>query len=325
MSTHAQGTSLSLPARLFCYLGPPSFILLTAIASPRTALLCPLALLPTAWGFKVWRESNNRISSRRGELEVMVLTYAATGTIGITLVGLVQMALCSAVSSVVFRTKELRDTFWTELGRATIDGLTTGELERRAELAMSWQNWIFISALTFLAAGFVEESLKYIPIAYARRRGTVEQRKQRNRAYIDYTVTSALSFGLVESIGFLYASCQQGHETWSNLIVTLFERIIVGSLGHLLAASLTALRATRRDYYGDLMSWWAVVGPSIVLHGSYDFVAMAASALEGNVGWIHPTGLRMTAAMYGLIGAVIVTASLLVRREWKALGNRDQL
>ncbi|KAM0796948.1 hypothetical protein BDR22DRAFT_882348 [Usnea florida] len=325
MSIPAQGTSLSLSARLFCYLGPPSVILLTAIASPRTALLCPLALLPTAWGFKVWRESNKRISSRRGEVEVMVWTYAATSTIGITVVGLVQMAICSAVSNVIFRTKELRDSFWNEFGRATIDGLTTGQLERRAELAMSWHNWIFISAFTFLAAGFVEESLKYIPIAYARHRGTVEQRKQRNRAYIDYTVTSALSFGLVESIGFLYASCEQGHETWSKLIVTLFERIIVGSLGHLLAASLTALRATRRDYYGDRMSWWAVVGPSMILHGSYDFVAMASSALEGNVGWIHPTGLRITAAMYGLIGAVIVTASLLVRREWRSLGHRDRL
>ena len=325
MSTPAQGTSLSLSARLFCYLGPPSIILLTAIASPRTALLCPLAFLPTAWGFSIWRESNKRNSSRRGELEVMVWTYAATGTVGITVVGLVQMVICSAVSSVVFRTRELRDNFWNEFGRATIDGLTTEELTRRAELATSWQNWIFVSALTFLAAGFVEESLKYIPIAYARRRGTVEQRKQRNRAYIDYAVTSALGFGLAESIGFLYASCEQGHETWPKLMVTLFERIIAGSLGHLLAASLTALRATRRDYYGDKMSWWAVVGPSIILHGTYDTVAMAASALEGNVGWIHPTGLRMTAAMYGLIGAVIVTAASLVRREWKSLGNRDQL
>ena len=255
----------------------------------------------------------------------MVWTYAATSTVGITVVGLVQMAICSAVSNVVFRTSELRETFWNEFGRATIDGLTTEELTRRAELAMSWQNWIFISALTFLAAGFVEESLKYIPIAYARRRGTVEQRKQRNRAYIDYTVTSALGFSLVESIGFLYGSCEQGHEAWPRLMVTLVERIIVGSLGHLLAASLTALRATKRDYYGDKMSWWAVVGPSIILHGTYDFVAMGASALEGNVGWIHPTGLRITGAMYGLIGAVIVAAASLVRREWKSLGNRDQL
>ena len=325
MSTPAQGTSLSRSARLFCYLGPPSIILLTAIASPRTALLCPLIFLPTAWGFKKWREFNNRIPSRRGELEVMVWTYAATGTVGITVVGLVQMAICFSVSSVLFRTRELRDAFWTEFGRATIDGLTAEELTRRAELAMSWQNWFLISALTFPVAGLVEESLKYIPIAYARRRGTVEQRKQRNRAYIDYAVTSALSFGLVESIGFLYASCEQGHETWPKLMVTLFERIIVGSLGHLLAASLTALRATRRDYYGAEISWWAVVGPSILLHGTFDVVAMAASALEGNVGWIHPTGLRITAAMYGLIGAVVMTAALLVRREWKLLGNRDQL
>lgn len=323
MSHPTQNTSLSLSARLLCYIGPPSAIILTAFASPRTALLSPLALLPTAWFFRTWRVSNNANPSRRGELEPMIWTYAAAGTVGLTAVMLIQLVVCFVASTILFGSGKTKDEFWTEFQRSTIDGLTMDQLTRRAELAASWQNWVFNSVLTFLAAAFVEETLKYLSIAYARRRGTAEQRKQRNRAYIDYTVASALGFGVVEGIGFLYAACEEAHEAWPKLIFTLLERV-VGSLGHLLLASLTALRAIRRDYYGDQTSWWAVVGPSVILHGASNFVALGASALEGNVGWIHPTSVRNTTAMLGLMSGLIATAAWQVRREWKALNDRDR-
>lgn len=318
-----QNTSISLSARLLCYIGPPSAILLTAIASPRTALLSPFAFLPTAWLFRKWRLSNNANPSRRGELEPMIWIYAAAGTVGLTTVMLVQLVICSAASTILFGSGKTKVEFWTEFQRSTIDGLTASELTRRAELAASWQNWVFNSVLTFLAAALVEETLKYLPIAYARRRGTAEQRKQRNRAYIDYTVASALGFGVVEGIGFLYAACEEAHEALPKLMFTLLERI-VGSCGHLLLASLTALRAIRRDYYGDQMSWWVIVGPSVVLHGASNFVALGASALEGNVGWIHPIGVRNTTVMLGLMSGLIATAAWQVRREWKALDGRDR-
>ena len=323
MSHAAQNASLSLSARLLCYLGPPSAILLTSIASPRTAVLLPFAFIPTAYFFRIWRASNNFNSSRRGELEPMIWTYAAAGTVGLTTVALVQMVTGFAVGTMLFGAGEMRNDFWKELQRSTIAGLTADELARRAALAVSWQNWVFNSAMTFFLAGLVEETLKYLPIAYARRRGTAEQRQRRNRAYIDYALAGALGFSVVESIGFLYASCEQGRETGSRLIITLFERLVVCSLGHLLVASLTALRATRRDFYGDRMSWWVVVGPSVILHGAFDFVAMAASALEGNVGWIHPIDVRNTAAMSVLISGVLATAAWQVRREWKVLDDRD--
>lgn len=325
MSHPAQNTSVSLSARLLCYLGPPSAILLASIAAPRTALLSPIAFLPTAWLFKQWREANFINPSCRGELEPMIWTYAATGTFGLTAVMLVQMAICSAVSTILFGSGQISKDFWNEFQRSTVDGLTVDELSHRAELAGSWQNWVFNSALTLFMAGLVEETLKYLPIYYARRRGVAEQRQQRNRAYIDYALAGALSFSVIENIGFIYASCEQGHETWPKLMLTLFERMVVGSLGHLLAASLTALRAIRRDYYGDRMSWWAVVGPSVILHGTFDFMVMSASALEGNVGWIHPTGVWNTAAMSGLISGLIATAAWQVRRQSRALDDRDRL
>ncbi|CAF9936810.1 hypothetical protein IMSHALPRED_010909 [Imshaugia aleurites] len=324
MSHPAPNTSLSLSARLLCYFGPPSAIILTSIASPRTALLSPLAILPTAWLFHRWRESNNVSPARRGELEPMIWTYAAAGTVGLTAVMLVQLFTCYAVSTLLFAPGEPRKDFWHEFRRSTAEGLTADKLTHRAKLAVSWQNWVFNSAFTFIGAGLFEEILKYLPIAYARRRGTAEQRQQRNRAYLDYALAGALSFGVMENIGFLYASCEQGHESWRKLTLTLFERMVVGALGHLLAASLTALRAIRRDYYGDPMSWWAVVGPSVILHGTFDFVAMSASALDGNVGWIHPTGVWSTTAMFGLIGGVVATAAWQVGREWKTLEDCDR-
>lgn len=326
MMSHAtQNTTLSLSARLLCYLGPPSAILLTFIASPRAALLSPIAFLPTALLFRNWREANRINPSCGGELEPMIWTYAATGTLGLIAVMLVQMVMSSAVSTILFGSGKMSKDFCNKFQRSTVDGLTAEELWRRAELAGSWQNWIFNSALAYVIAGLAEETLKYLPIAYARRRGTLEQRQKRNRAYIDYALVGALSFGVIETIGFIYASCEQGHQSWPKLMLTLFERMFVGAFGHLLAASLTALRAIRRDYYGDRMSWWAVVGPSVILHGTFDFVVMSVSALEGNVGWIHPTGVWNTTAMFGLISALIATAAWQVRRQWTALDDRDRL
>ena len=325
MSSPNQNISLSLPARLFCYLGPPSAILLTSLASPRTALLSPLAFLPTAYFFRTWRLSNKANPSRRAELEPLIWTYAAAGTVGLVAVMLVQMAICSAASTILFIGSDgkMKDEFWTEFARSSIDGLSTDELAHRADLATAWQNWVFIGVFSFFGASLVEESLKYLSIVYARRRAAAEGRKRRGRAYVDYAVAGALGFGVVEAVGFIYAAVEQGGETWPRLMFTVFERV-VGSIGHLSVAALIALRAIRRDYYGDQMSWWAVVGPSVALHGTHDFVALGASALEGNVGWIHPVGWGDTVGMLGLIGGLMVTAAWLVRGEWKTLEERDR-
>ena len=238
---------------------------------------------------------------------------------------LVQIAICSTANTILFigSDHKTKEDFRTGFARGSIDGLTTDELARRADLAASWQNWVFIGVLSFFAASFVDESLKYLSIVYARRRARAEERKRRDGAYVDYAVAGALGFGLVEAICFISADVELGVETWSRMMFTLLEPA-VGSLGHLLVAALMALRAIRRDYYGDRMSWWAVVGPSVALHGTHDFVALGASALEGNVGWVHPVGWGDTVGMLGLVGGSTVMAAWLVRGEWKALEERDR-
>ncbi|KAK3719078.1 hypothetical protein LTR37_004642 [Vermiconidia calcicola] len=321
----SENTYLSLSARLFCYLGPLSTIALTAFASPKTALLSPLAFVHTGYLYKKWYDANRAEPSRRGKLEPMVWTFATAGTLGLEAMAVIQAAVGYAICTLIFGNGETRSYFLEEVGRSSIAGLTDDELAHRAELAWSWKNWILYGLTCFGLAGFLEEALKYSPIAWARRRRLKDDSKLRNRAYLDYALSSALSFGLVEGIGFLYASCVHGEENGSKLALTIFERLMLGSSGHLLMAALTALRAIRRDYYGEkYMSWWSVVGPSIVLHGAYDFGAMIFSASEGHVGWIHPTSTRKTIMMLLMAFGFLFTEMMLVRRELRILKDRDR-
>ena len=325
MSQLAHHTFISLPARLLCYLGPPSVILLTASASPQAALLSPFAFVPTGLLFRKWQQSSKTNPSRRGELEPIIWTYAAVGTLGLTSAALLQMAITKVVSVAIFRSSLLGKEFWEEFARSTVTGLTADQLVRRAELAASWQNWVFNAVLTFVSAGLVEETLKYLPIAYARRRGTAEEREKRNRAYIDYALAGALSFGMIETIGFLCASCEGTNESLAKSTLNLLARVIIGQAGHLSVATLTAIRAIRRDYHGDKLSLLGVIGPSVLFHGTYDFVAMTGSTLEGNVGWIQPNSVRIVAVGLGLIISLVALTTWHVKREWKALDIRDRL
>ena len=318
-------TSLSRSARLLCYLGPPSAILLTYKLSPSAGLLSPFAFLPTALLFRQWREANRKNPLCHGELEPMLWTSVGVATIGISIGALLQLGLCKATSSLLFGSGEASKVFWGEFQRNTIDGLTAHELSCRVELAKSWRNWVFNGVFSYVAAGLVEETLKYLPVIYAAHRGTPEGREPRNRAYIDYALAGALGFSLVEGLGFIYASCQADHGGMSIKLLTLFERVVLGTVGHLSYACLTALRATRRDYYGEKLSWWQVIGPSVLLHGTWNMAAMSISALEGNVGWIHPTGVWATVAVIGPAISIATATVLKVLREWSELDALDAI
>ncbi|GFF84759.1 hypothetical protein IFM61606_03038 [Aspergillus udagawae] len=316
MSSIAPNSSLSLSTRLLCYLGPPSALLLIATTSPKTALLSPLSLVPTAVFYRKWRKRSRASPARHAELEPLIWTITLSGTLGLAAAAAVQMGICQAVSAVLFSSEELRTEFWAEFSRITITGLTGEQLDRRAELASSWQNWIFNGTLTYLAAGLVEELLKYIPVIYARRRDA-KKKQRRDRAYIDYVLASALGFSVVENIGFIYSACEGGQESWPKLLLTFVERVVLGQLGHLSVACLTALRATRRDYHGDSLGLWGVIGPAVWFHGTYNFALMSVSAMEGNVGWIHPNGLRNSVLALGLVSGMIGLAIQKVKQEWR--------
>ena len=254
----------------------------------------------------------------------MIWTFAATGTLGLMTSAAIQLGVCAAANKILWGSGPTSKLFWEEFQRTTVDGVRADKLVQRALLASSWRTWVLNGIFSYLTAGLVEETVKYLPVLWARRRDTNKETKPRKRAYLDYVLAGALSFGLVECIGFIYTSAKHPNETWGVLAQNAFERIVIGQTGHLLVAALTALRAIRRDYYGDNLSWWGVVGPAALLHGTNDFAALSASALEGNVGWIHPTGFWMQTGLLGIVLGLNGIAASLVRREWKTLEERDR-
>ncbi|KUJ07639.1 uncharacterized protein LY89DRAFT_631235 [Mollisia scopiformis] len=310
-----QKTTLSLSTRLLTYLGPPSLLLLTFSISPQTALLSPLTLIPSTIFYRQWKHSP---PSQRADLEPLIWTFVSAGTLGLAIVAAAQMAIVSIASPLIFRSNPgLKDEFWVEFQRHSIEGLNAEVLGRRARIAASWQNWVFNGVLFFVGAGLVEEVLKYIPVVYARR-----CQEKKARAYVDYAIAGALGFGFVEALGFMYGS---RNEAWSRFLLIVFERMVLGQTGHVGSAVLTALRAVRRDFRGEKIGIWGVIWPAVMFHGLWDFVAVSASALEGNVGWIHPKGTGLTVGLIGMAIGMVGTILWQIKKEWKVLERELKL
>lgn len=253
----------------------------------------------------------------------MLWTGLASATLGLATVSVCQIAVCKAASILLFGSEETRRYFFREFIRNSVEGLSAAEVKERAAMAASWQNWVFNFAFSFVGASLVEESMKYAPVVYAQRRGTPEERRPRDRAYIDYVVAGSLGFSVVEMLGYI-SMAYKNNESLPKLALTILERV-GGVAGHLSVACLTALRATKRDYYGADMSWWQIMWPAVLFHGTCDFMVFSFSAWEGNVGFIHPkdwgTSVVMIAAYLGVTGSAVWCT----RREWRLLDEEDQL
>ena len=323
MASSNPQTTLSLPARLLCYIGPPSTILLTSLASPRTGLLSPIAFVPTALGFEAWRKASKTEPEARASLESLIWTFGGVGTVGLTAVMIAQITILSGTARLLFPNYIVRKAFMDEFVRATVHGLTPDEMATRVAFSSSWQNWVFNSSLSFAMAAVTEELLKLSPILFFNRKAKKGEAKLGHLAYLDYALAAGLSFGLVEGIGFLYAACESTEETGWTLARTVAERFIAGSSAHLLYAALTGLRATRKLVYGDQLSWWSVLAPAVLFHGTSNLFAFGLSTLEGNVGWIHPTGFWTQIALYSAVVGVNGLAAWSVRKEWKILRVKE--
>lgn len=235
----------------------------------------------------------------------------------------------------------------------SVDGITAEEGARRAVMAGSWRNWVFNAILSFVAAGLMEEVVKFAPVLYAKRRNGNEIEKEddsvesskvesskknrrRDRSYIDFAIAGTLGFGLVEALGFIYTICKVEGQGRGMIALMVVERV-AGQMGHLATAALSAVRATRRDFYaedgeaegedrsgGKRMPWWQIIGPSALYHGLSDFVALSASALDGNVGFIHPRGVKLVVSMIGVIGCIWGAAGWQMWKEWGELDEIDR-
>ena len=314
--TPAANASLSISARLAVVVFPCLVCWWLYNTATEAAILAPLVFLPTLCMFGAWACANHAKPERRGQLETMVWIYFSVSIFGTTLLGLAQLLTYLIAVSLVMGPHA--PEYWTEFLRGTVDGMTVEERERRAELAGTWKNWLLIVLFSFVMAGGFEEILKYLPVAYAR---YLEQKHKwkRESAYIDFALAGSLGMATVECIGFLHDTYAGGSHGLLAPIVTLVQRQIAGTTGHMTASMLTSLRATRSDFYGPVHSWLWIISPSMILHGIAIMTVFISCTLDGHVGWVHPTELISIAGMYGNFFCVVCVVTVLAYREHKIL------
>ena len=274
----------SLAGKTLCFLGLPALTITCLITSPVTAAVLPITLSPTAWLLRRWGKLDPQ---KRGHLETLIWIYTLTGTVGVVGVMALQAATVYLSTKVIFG--EQADAYMTEFLRKAVD-LTADDKLRRRDMALSWRYLAFLGVSTFVVAGLLEESLKYLSLVWARR----SKRPITHEAqYLQYAIAAGLGFSTIEMIAFVAAESKS--KSLPMLALTVLERVALGTPGHVLNACLISIYAIRRDIRREALSFWQVVGPSVFYHGVFDFVLFAISASNGNIGWVHPTDFRSLA------------------------------
>ncbi|RYP88805.1 hypothetical protein DL770_004597 [Monosporascus sp. CRB-9-2] len=173
--------------------------------------------------------------------------------------------------------------------------------------------WVFLAVLAFVVAGVVEESLKYYALQYARHYGRITHPKN----FFTLAMAAGLGFSTMEGIGFVYAAVQEDQRL-DRIVQTVAERMALGPITHTLTAGLTGLNVIRRDLRGERLGFGQVIGNSVLFHGGFNFIVMGVSALEGNVGWIHPRGITLLFVLtvaVGFVGALTATVRRRLGRQ----------
>ncbi|KAI0597786.1 hypothetical protein F4775DRAFT_218484 [Biscogniauxia sp. FL1348] len=303
----SQGQSLSHATKILVWLGLPSIVVGVWILSPLTASLIPALLLPTFC--LVWWDRAQPIDQRTN-IETFIWTYVLTGILGTTVVIIIQSILSYVFALVLFQADTER--FFAEFQRsgADIASMDAETLAARRQMAASWPNWIFNFLLAFVMAGTVEEWLKYSALALAHRYGRIFH----ERNYIVLAAAGAMGFGTFEAIGFIYAAAREP-EGPGGLAMAVVERIVVGPPMHAVGAALIGLNTARRDFHGQSLGIANIIALPLFFHGLLDFCLFSFSALDGNVGWIHPHGKRLL-LVYGVVLTVHGILIIYVRRRF---------
>eukprot|EP00808_Paulinella_micropora_P022514 g14204.t1 len=147
--------------------------------------------------------------------------------------------------------------------------------------------YIFIFLVAYLVAAFTEELLKYILIGRVRK---YVPDFFHWRGYLMCALAAALGFSTVENFGYVFSgaagarSALQGSEALGMRILVVmfltFERMCVSTPVHVMCALFTALGYIQRDVQGVPLNFFQVIGPAVLLHGTFDFVLMILGAVE---------------------------------------------
>ncbi|KAI0376259.1 protease prsW family-domain-containing protein [Hypomontagnella monticulosa] len=289
----------------------PALFIGLVILSPVTAFLSLFILAPT---FLLLRYDGTHPADQRVDLETFIWTYMLTGTVGVAAVILVQLAVSTALCFALFPTTAI--TVLTEVGRSEPDvaNLDADALATRHQIASDVRYWVFMLAFAFSAAAIPEEFLKYSGVAYAKRRGRIAHEQN----YVTLGAAAALGFSTFENIGFVYAAALADNGV-TDLLVSLAERVLIGSPMHVMGGLLIGMNAACRDFRGEVLSLTRILTVPVLFHGTWDFSLFGVSALDGNVGWVHPHG-KSLALVFGIAITILGTLTFVVQRrfaDWK--------
>ncbi|RYP43290.1 hypothetical protein DL768_010003 [Monosporascus sp. mg162] len=288
----------------------PLLVIITLYTSPLTAAFLPFLLMPTL--SLLWYDRSHP-GNQRTDAETLLWTYALTGTVGITSVVIIQSIISYGAAYLLFQSET--DRFFEEFGKQERDiaQMDPDALAARGEMARQPRYWIFLAVFAFVVAGAVEESLKYYALQCARHYGRIAHPKN----LFTLAMAAGLGFSTTEGIGFVYATVQED-QPLGRIVQTAAERVALGPVTHALTAGLIGLNVIRRDLRGERLGFSQVIGNSVLFHGGFNFIVMGVTALEGNVGWIHPRGLSLlfilTVAV-GFVGALTVTVRRRLSRQ----------
>ena len=281
---------MSTTAKLLRWGGMLPFLLLATRGAPLTATALPFALIPTAAGLR-WRSLLP--PEKQANIDTLTYTYFGSCTIGLLGVLVAQGLLAYAFAYPIFGDETQR--FMTEFTRTSLKDVSPETLQWRWTMSRSWKNAAFLTAMAYIIAGGVEELAKYLPIAYVRHQqqrhspaAAANKKALPNEIYVQYAAAASLGFSTIENLLYTKASVRAG-ERGAKLALTIFERVVVGGIGHTLTAWLIGTNAASLgDYRTTVGNLWRILGVPILWHGSSDLILFALSSWNGNVGWIHP-------------------------------------
>lgn len=304
---------LSLPVNTICGLALLATMGTLLILSPLTAALLPILLLPTVWLFWTWNASDSGPSA---DAETMAWLYLASGTIGMIAVTMLESMLSYGFAILLFgsdtKTYLAEWTVQNDDRAHYVDVYSTQHSDVRKQMVSSWQYLLFLVVTSYIAIAMVEEGVKYCSLMVVRRYRAVANEAD----YITYAMASALGFGTVEGVAFIYQACQS--ESGPIIALYVFQRVFLGTPGHAMTNCLLAINVIRRDLRGQHMSLWQVVRLPVFLHGTFDFGLFYITAVNGNIGWVHPeNGISLVLVLALAIGMPLVTCFILRHKTRK--------
>ena len=298
-----QVKTLSARVKTLCWLALPAALVALMAVSPLAAALLPILALPTVWLFWKWKASD---SGKTAELGTMVWLYFGTGTAGTFAVVVIESVLSYGFAILLFQFQT--QTYLDEWSRQEtdrrnhIDAYGTEHEDARKRMTARWQYLLFLVLTSYVAIAMVEEGLKYCSLLIVRRYRAVVHESD----YITYAMTSALGFGTLENLTFIYQASQV--ESGGQLALSVFERVALGAPGHAMTSCLLAINVVRRDLRGEPMNLWHVMRLPVLLHGTFDFVLFYISAANGNIGWVHPRdGISLMLVLTFAMGMSLAT------------------